>query len=418
MTDDETKHQTWMLLATDPCCELRLLSLNKTAYKRRSPREVDPEKIIKKGLEQLENRVLQELQHQIQKLERQVEDLEHQLKELPPAEKHLAEQHLIEERQRRLTELEHQQQELSRQRQAGKLQQPLEEQERLSMLTSAEIPAYLFIKACTIVQKDPAYVRFLEVAENPVGRYLDALANALVACAILLAEEQGAKQTREDIDEDLRDKLTEQIRTTLGPKEKGVVDPIVKTLGWIGSAAFGVGSYVTSFMFATPITKRRRGQVTGTASPIAGDILLYQCRGCDIRRWIHDHLMRLSPPIVVLAHSLGGVASVDLLMKLNLRDRVPLLVTVGSQAPYLYEINALRSLKYHEQVKLPDHFPPWLNLYNHRDFLSYVGQPVFGDIVIDKEVTSLQPFPQSHSAYWNQPITYDFIRKAIQDHVK
>jgi hypothetical protein len=81
---------------------------------------------------------------------------------------------------------------------------------------------------------------------------------------------------------------------------------------------------------------------------------------------------------------------------------VELLVTVGSQAPLLYEADALRTLRYGSH--LPPHFPRWVNVYDLRDFLSYVGAGVFGDDrVTDVVVDNGESFPRSHSAYWLNP---------------
>ena len=75
------------------------------------------------------------------------------------------------------------------------------------------------------------------------------------------------------------------------------------------------------------------------------------------------------------------------------------LITVGSQVPYFYEIDALQSLRY--DVPLPRHVPPWLNIYDLRDFLSYICAGVFKEGVQDLPVDSKQPFPHSHGAYWS-----------------
>jgi hypothetical protein len=49
----------------------------------------------------------------------------------------------------------------------------------------------------------------------------------------------------------------------------------------------------------------------------------------------------------------------------------------------------------------PDHyFPPWLNLYSLNDFVSFVGQGVFGDQVEDVRVPVQGLFSDSHSNYW------------------
>ena len=97
------------------------------------------------------------------------------------------------------------------------------------------------------------------------------------------------------------------------------------------------------------VARRRRADLMDGASPRVGDILLYQCRGKRIRDFLAARIREVTPPVVILAHSLGGVAAVDLLVQEDLSDRVALLVTAGSQAPYFYEINALASLEYHER---------------------------------------------------------------------
>ena len=110
--------------------------------------------------------------------------------------------------------------------------------------------------------------------------------------------------------------------------------------------------------------------------------------------------------MVLLGHSLGGVVCVDLLVEQAL-PQVQLLVTVGSQAPFFYEINALHSLAWEEP--LPAHFPTWLNIYDLRDFLSYIGASVFPGKVRDVRVDSKQPFPHAHGAYFTNPETWEAI---------
>ncbi|MCF2435295.1 hypothetical protein LV779_14315 [Streptomyces thinghirensis] len=58
---------------------------------------------------------------------------------------------------------------------------------------------------------------------------------------------------------------------------------------------------------------------------------------------------------------------------------------------------------------LPDHFPDWLNLYDPRDLLGYLGGDLFPGRVTDIAVDSRQPFPAAHSAYWTNPAVYRHI---------
>ena len=97
---------------------------------------------------------------------------------------------------------------------------------------------------------------------------------------------------------------------------------------------------------------------------------------------------------------------------------VGLLVTVGSQAPFLYECNALRSLRRGDP--LPKTFVRrWVNVYDPRDFLSYMGQDVFPSVsggpppVADRMVDSGLTFPDSHSGYWENPQTWAAVAPEI-----
>lgn len=151
---------------------------------------------------------------------------------------------------------------------------------------------------------------------------------------------------------------------------------------------------------------KRRSALTDAAHPATGDVLLYLARGGAIRTAIATAVRQARPPVVLLAHSLGGIAALDLLV-LRPQPQVEMLVTVGSQAPFLYELGALPSLAYDDP--LPAHVPRWLNIYDRRDLLSYVGAGVFPGRVEDVPLDSHQPFPLSHSAYWGNPELYHLL---------
>lgn len=146
----------------------------------------------------------------------------------------------------------------------------------------------------------------------------------------------------------------------------------------------------------TNVMVRRRGALSDASGAPLGDILRYQARGETMRNFIGERVTQTRAS-VILAHSLGGVAAVDWLATAN--RHVAALVTVGSQAPFFYEIDALASRRY--GTGLPDYFPRrWLNFYDPRDFLSYVGQELFKGFAHDVKVDNGLPFPESHSAYW------------------
>lgn len=167
---------------------------------------------------------------------------------------------------------------------------------------------------------------------------------------------------------------------------------------------YGLGTFLANLFkrAATPVVRHyRAGLSAGAALPV-GDILLYQARGTEIREFIRKKVEGADPPVTIVAHSLGGIACVDLLA-LPGPPEVTHLVTAGSQAPLLFELGALFSLKPSPKqsapYKLPEGFPPWLNFFDRDDFLSYIGERLFEGIK-DEEFHSGQPFPDSHSAYF------------------
>jgi hypothetical protein len=230
--------------------------------------------------------------------------------------------------------------------------------------------------------------------------YNAAIARAIIATAIALSE-QRQHYTRLSLDAALRDDIIQLLCKQLGDDIRS------RSIGgWVAKQLFGLALAIGMM----DQVQRKRGAITGAAYPFAGDVLLYQGRGNGIRSFIQRCVQQAAPPVVLLAHSLGGVACVDLLIMEPLPE-VKLLITVGSQAPFFYEINALHSLRYSDP--LPSYFPDWLNIYDLRDFLSYVGAGVFHEKVQDVLVDSKQPFPQSHSAYWTNPATWKAIAGRI-----
>lgn len=180
-------------------------------------------------------------------------------------------------------------------------------------------------------------------------------------------------------------------------------------LDWRGGVA-GLGTFLTD-MFkraGTSMLRRQRAKLNMAIAAPIGDILLYQAHGHVIRNFIHQKIESAEGPVTLLAHSLGGIACVDLLAMNNL-PAVRALVTIGSQAAFFHELGALAALK--ERATLPETFPKWLNIFDRNDFLSFIGERMFPGRVVDVEVQSGQPFPDSHSAYVGNPQTWAAIAK-------
>lgn len=262
-------------------------------------------------------------------------------------------------------------------------------QEKLQAAGIAEV----FDQARRHVTRSDVYQDVLNQVSDSDSDCYDTIARAIIAQA-MFDSMQHHHHGFIFPNPELRDRLVNLLSNALGKEEDlGLGDWLQKPLSLLASPA-------------TAWVRSKRGAITEANTPTPGDIILYQSRGQQIRNFIQKTIKEAEPPVVLLAHSLGGIACVDLLVTEPMAQ-VTLLITVGSQAPFLYEINALYSLEFGQP--LPDFFPEWLNIYDLRDFLSYIGATLFPNKVQDVLVDSKQPFPQAHSAYWRNPATWKAI---------
>ncbi|MET9736263.1 hypothetical protein ABZZ79_38270 [Streptomyces sp. NPDC006458] len=220
-----------------------------------------------------------------------------------------------------------------------------------------------------------------------------AFARAVVATALAEAADDGADSLaglqRDALLSVLGAELHSQGRTLGATVAKAAATPALLALTWHA--------------------RRKRGRHSDhLVVPAVGDILRYQARGQSLRRLIKRTIEHTpGDAVTVIAHSLGGVACVDLMVEETI-ERVDQLITVGSQAPFFYETGALVSLE-HPQ-RLPAHFPRrWLNIYDPRDLLSFRAAQAFPGVATDHEVDNRQPFPFAHSAYWSNSKVWDAV---------
>jgi hypothetical protein len=204
-----------------------------------------------------------------------------------------------------------------------------------------------------------------------------AIARALIAHTLVAARDEE----RPALAGERRDALTERLTNELQGYGLGLKDFTRRQITGL----------------VTGHVRRRRGSLTDAAFPFAGDVLRFLAHGDGVRDFVRSSIEDAPGDVWLLAHSLGGMICADLLIR-EAHPRVRGLITVGSQMPFLYEIGAFPGLAYPEP--LPAGFPPWLNVYDLRDPLSYIGGGVLGPAVRDVAVDNGQPFPDSHSAYW------------------
>ncbi|PJJ63414.1 hypothetical protein [Compostimonas suwonensis] len=164
-----------------------------------------------------------------------------------------------------------------------------------------------------------------------------------------------------------------------------------------------------------------RPEYTNAATVFLGAVARYLEDGpafrASIREAIAEHTNR-GDTLLVVGHSLGGVAALDVLTGVPDEPEVDaaaveLLVTAGCQAPWLYLMHALASLS--TEVTQTEPFSPWLNVYDERDLLAFCVERVFADRPgrrVDVEVSSHLPFLTAHGHYLDDPAFYRAIGAA------
>jgi hypothetical protein len=275
---------------------------------------------------------------------------------------------------------------------AGKLRRTIEQLEpppELAVALSDAGLANLFGPAVSALRAAPEFDQALTTAPSDPLDHRRAIARAVIAHALVAADDQGLPPP----DGATRDRCVEMLSNQLHGYGLGVSDFLTRPFK--GMAARMVTRKLTG----------DRGAISDATGPVAGDILRFLARGDGVREFITDHISDAGPTYL-LGHSLGGIMCVDLLIRERIPDVLGL-ITVGSQAPFLYEIGALPALM--PPDPLPEHFPRWLNVYDRRDVLSYLCTEVFTGDVCDVELDNRQPFPQSHSAYWTNDALWDAI---------
>ncbi|MFD5175549.1 hypothetical protein ACFWM1_07020 [Nocardia sp. NPDC058379] len=248
------------------------------------------------------------------------------------------------------------------------------------------------------VRDAPEFEVFVDPPDAP--EYIDPapLARAIVAATL----NSATRTSGFGFPGPVRDELLEAVQDDLGGATLGIAASAGRALVELAMRAGG-----------SRWVDRKRAGWTNDAAPATGDVLRYLARGEGIREYIAQQVGGVTGPVVLLAHSLGGIAALELLAARPL-PQVTHLITVGSQAPFLYELDALPTLPY--PLPLPASVPRWTNIYDPRDLLGYRGSELFGARVRDIEVDNRAPFPTAHSAYFFRGNTgfYDVLDDVLR----
>ncbi len=307
---------------------------------------------------------------------------------------------------------------------------PLSELERMGVPHSAEV---ISLPASTDAPRDAD--RLLAIAQGPAdGAQNIAAAACRAAASAVQASPEYARARCADVPEiDLLAATARAVATTAAaeiPEVAGEPGPV----SFARAVEVGIAQAVLAMAAATllagyvgvdvgPGLKRwatdvlvpHRARLMEESFLGPADILRYLSDGEPSRRFVAGTLREAAArggPVVALGNSLGGIILVETLAAPN-APRPDLLVTVGSQSPLLMTIGALGAL---DAAGARAPFQPWLNVYDRRDFLAFVAQPVWPDQpgIRDLAVDNNEGFPDSHGAtYLSRPELYQAIRQLV-----
>jgi hypothetical protein len=240
----------------------------------------------------------------------------------------------------------------------------------------------------------------LDQAEKISAELPGALAHAYVALAVrdALADGDYVSAPGE------LDLYEGKVLTRLGGAPMG-------TGGWLlGLAGRLVRPHLNEFLMPlSQLAVLAREPIMRGVTPYLGDVMVYLARGERIREAIAGTVESLGDPVDLIAHSLGGIACFDLLASGRLTN-VRRLITVGTQIPYLYQIDALPGLRRGGPVPA---LPHWVNVYDRHDALGFPAEGILPG-VRDRRTDSGLPFPLAHSAYFRNDRFYDVLAEELR----
>ncbi|MFI5262615.1 MAG: hypothetical protein ACHQZR_08690 [Candidatus Limnocylindrales bacterium] len=205
-----------------------------------------------------------------------------------------------------------------------------------------------------------------------------------------------------DLDRYLRDRFVGAPPSDVHPGPGGIYEP-------------DLGDPVSSL--ARPLLRRfYHGAIPMLWRTIA-DAVYYLHHGeamrADLLAWMASQPARDDRPRLAVGLSLGGLLLVDALTAAP-QPYVDALVTLGSQAPLIYQTGGLTSLP--RAVPPPTPFRPWLNVWDPDDYMSFPMRDVFGadPRLVDRLIVDpTSSFPDNHSNYFDNPEAYDAIERQL-----
>ncbi|WP_133299748.1 hypothetical protein [Larkinella punicea] len=231
--------------------------------------------------------------------------------------------------------------------------------------------------------------------------------------------------------------------TTLYAKPKGILTQTSKAGEQFGGAEIWDVVKESASRLASAIPKLVFGGIAKPLRPWAhervarfvGDVFMYlKNRGTPenpgpIVRIISDDFLaaqskrKLNNPFIIVAHSMGGNITYDILTRFHPELRPDLLITVGSQVGMFEELKLFLASDpsvpsdSQEFALKPDNVQKWINVFDPMDILGYATGKIFSeteDFVFD---TGASPFG-AHSMYFFRPTFHKRLQQRIHQNIQ
>jgi hypothetical protein len=195
--------------------------------------------------------------------------------------------------------------------------------------------------------------------------------------------------------------------------------------GTIGSAVDKAGDFASTRLLA-----KTRSPLNAILGRFFGDVFVYldrrgtKAKPGKIPKVIlaaldaasHDAQVA-NEPLIIVAHSLGGVISMDLLSHFRPNMQVDLFVTVGSQVAHFEEMKLYKAsdkdIKAPQKAATPANVRHWINIFDEVDIFSYSVEQVFDRVDVDAPYNTNTYVIKAHSAYFTQDRFYERLRTRI-----
>lgn len=215
----------------------------------------------------------------------------------------------------------------------------------------------------------------------------------------------------------------------LGEAAKGVVTATTKVVSDAGS---NLGKSAAGAVI-NPLVRKARPGLHKRGSLFIGDVFQYldQRRLPDGGKIITEVAAAFDQAnqarkidyddlLIIVAHSMGGIISYDILTRVQPALVCDLFVTVGSQVGMFAELGLFPSITIdpnvpsagRAKVPVPDNIKRWINVFDPADALAYAASRVFDrveDYAFSSEVSALT----AHSMYFARPQFYERLRARI-----